>query len=231
MLAGFSFISLLLSDSFSLVSADRQHTVSALILRPSEFTMHDYEAMLEAGANRLILGPSIAVASGTVLVPGDINKTFMSEIHDLTQKYNAEVYLSVSPLFNKGDNTSGFKQGFADSIREHFKTFYLDGVVVDSYAMLDYVEAVQAMGDIVRGTYTWSWNRAVAALKFSSDEDSWSFVEQVDPSPHFHYAICSLDNDSMSPKIYKSIAWTDEVLQKWDNITRAVQIPNSDGSG
>ncbi|KAF4682047.1 hypothetical protein FOZ60_011205 [Perkinsus olseni] len=221
MLAGFSFISLLLLDSFSLVSADRQHTVSALILRPSEFTMHDYEAMLEAGASRLILGSSIARASGTVPVPGDINVTFMSEIHDLTQKYKAEVYLSVSPLFSKGENTSGFEQGFADSIREHFKKFYLDGVLVDSYAMPDYVEAVQTMGDIVRASYTWSENRAVAALQFSSDEDSWSFVEQVDPSPHFHYAICSLDNDSISPEIYKSLAWADQALQNWDNITRS----------
>ncbi|KAF4740282.1 hypothetical protein FOZ62_013306 [Perkinsus olseni] len=220
MLAGFSFISLLLLDSSPLASAGRQHTVSALMVTLSQFPMHDFEAMLEAGVKRLIFGYCIARASGTVDDLGSINATFMSEIHDLTQKYKAEVYLGVSPFFLDGEDTSRFEKGFAESVPKLFKTYYLDGLMVLPAPAPKYVHVVQIMGDIVRATYTWKQNRAVAALKFGSDDDSWSFIKQVDVLPHFHYAICYLDNHYISPKIYKSLAWADEVLQKWDNMTR-----------
>ncbi|EER18501.1 hypothetical protein Pmar_PMAR004361 [Perkinsus marinus ATCC 50983] len=206
----------LVLDFSSPVYADRKHTVRAFIEFPSRMSLNNYTSMLEAGANTLILGNSVANASGEVIVVDGVNATLMSDIHTLAKHYNAEVLLGVTPMFDKGDNTSQFGYGFAASVERYFDQFYLDGFVVVPFNDTTYVEVVRSMGDIIRSSRTWKEDRGTAVLMFQS-VGYWPLIEAVGVPAYFDTAICILETD---PAVTHTIKWAEESLHKWDNITR-----------
>ncbi|EER18502.1 hypothetical protein Pmar_PMAR004362 [Perkinsus marinus ATCC 50983] len=206
----------LVLDFSSPVYADRQHTVRAFAMFPSRMSLNDYTSMLEAGANTLILGISVAKANGEVVLVDGINATIMSDIHTLAKQYDAEVLLGVSPIFKEGEDIKQFDRGFAASVEKYFEEFYSDGFVVVPFSDSTYVEVVRSMGDTIRSRRTWKDDRGTAVLMFQS-VGYWPFIEAVGVPAYFDTAICTLETD---PAVTNTIKWAEESLHKWDNITR-----------